>query len=245
MLGGGGGGFAEGGQAFVNKFVDDVSRYMEFSREPIFIVQTHWYTNHMADMFRSMGIQWQPSSHAIKDNERSGRWHIISAPIRLVPLSQILNGAPQGAQGPQPGGQPGGPEGQKRVFCFDKNDDKKLSYYLDTDDELVELIKSSFELELWTSGQAAAEDGEFECQPKLYTVAHTKQLKRVYCNIYTFAQSLNDWEHMIRCFVKIMKLLTGQSKNTADQEDQNVGESLPKTKRRRTDDTPETETINQ
>jgi hypothetical protein len=188
-----------GGQAFINKFVEDACRWTQFTSEPIFIIQTEWYTESVGDIYRSMGIQW---------NWQLSRWSLISAPIKVVPLSEILNGPKA-----DPTDNDASMENnnlQKRVVCFNKDDPKRLVYYVKSDEEVLEFLRSTFELELWTSGQEIGDNITFECEPKLFTVHHTGQLKRVFCNTYTFADSVDNWENMCKCYLKIVKILTSK-----------------------------------
>lgn len=115
---------------------------------------------------------------------------------------------------------------------FNQDDPKKLSYFVNSDEELIELLRATFEVELWTAGQDlnGGDDIYFECEPKLFTVYHTGQLKRIFCNTYTFAESVNDWQKMVECFLKIIKVLTG---GTAAARKDEVGADPPEAKRQK------------
>jgi len=161
---------------------------------------------------------------------------VISAPCRLVPLSDLLSGNGQQDNQDNDGVNDDNNDLRKRVVCFDKNDPKRLCYHVNSDEDLVEMLRATFELELWTSGQEMKGDMYFECEPKLFTVYHTGQLKRVFCNIYTFADSILAWEEMCRCYLKIIKVLTGKTMNDTpnpDDVDQKCDAGEPESKRQK------------
>ena len=94
----------------------------------------------------------------------------------------------------------------KQVWTVNENDPERISYTIATDEAVLELLRSVFDLNLWSAGDSP--NVYFECEPELYSVYHTGHLKRVFCNPTIVLQSLDDWEDLVSRYLKIIKLLS-------------------------------------
>lgn len=192
-----------GGRAFLNHMVDDIVMWAHSVASPAFIVTTEWSSDMVGDTHVSMVIQYDNCPPAAPTNDPSRataddivpppRWALSSIPLRSVP--------------PPPAADPPVIVRRKNI---DIRDPKKCTFFVHSDQEMVEVLRAAFELELWSSGSGAP--AEFEAVPKLYMVDHRGFLVRIRCNGYgALAGTLGEWCGMMHSMLKIIRILSASS----------------------------------
>lgn len=203
-------GYVPGGTAFLHKMVENITQWAQSVQAPAFVIVTEWNAEFLGETHASMVVQYEVAPTVYVDGVhvvQPPRWCISSIPMRATP-------------------RPGQQVGMQRVRNVNLKDPKRLSYFIDTTERVVELLRAAFEMELWTSGVQMPE--EMDAFPKLYTINHEGFLTRVYCNGRgALAGNLIEWEGMVHCLLRIICLLTP----TATAADVHTGTILCKRQR--------------
>lgn len=192
----------EGGSLFAQRVVEEIIAWASHLDNPTFLIVTTWNNSVVLSKSKhySPFLQYTTPTDkgGAKRQKADGQWCVSYIPMRRLPRSL---------------------EGVRKYKNVNMDHEQKLSYHYEDDDDVIQLMRNSFEADAWRDGHPTSAD--LEALPRLYTVDSDGFLQLVPSNMGNSYGALNvdDWEAMVACYLSMIKKLTKGSKKRLTQDE--------------------------